>query len=136
MDLMPTLAKLAGAKVPDDRVIDGRDIWPVLSGQVGARSPHDRFFYYRDNQLQAVRSGPWKLHLARKGPKGKVVPPSLYNLASDLGETTDVAAERPEVVERLSDYAAEFEKDLAAHSRPAAFVDDPKTLVPHRRKSK
>lgn len=53
MDLLPTFAKLAGAKIPTDRVIDGKDIWPTLIGE--ARSPHDAFFYHRGNQLQAVQ---------------------------------------------------------------------------------
>ena len=44
MDLLPTVAKLAGAKFPIDRVIDGKDIWPVLSGK--GRSPHKVFFYH------------------------------------------------------------------------------------------
>ncbi|MBN1591308.1 MAG: sulfatase [Pirellulales bacterium] len=137
MDLLPTLAKLAGAKVPDDRVIDGKDIWPVLAGQPAAKSPHDRFFYYGGNRLRAVRSGNWKLHLPRKQPKAKgPAAPALYDLGNDLGEKNDVAAEHPEVVERLSGYAAEFEKDLAAHGRPAAWIDHPKPLLPHKPKQR
>ncbi len=135
MDLLPTLAKLSGAKVPDDRVIDGRDIWPVLSGQPGAKSPHDRFFYYRDNQLRAVRSGPWKLHLPRKGPKGKgPLPLALYHLGNDIGEKTNVAAEHPEVVKRLLGYVAEFKEELKTGSRPAGRVENPKPLLPRKKK--
>ncbi len=55
MDLLPTFAKLAGAEIPKDRVIDGKDIWPTLTGEAG--TPHETFFYHRGNQLQAVRSG-------------------------------------------------------------------------------
>ncbi|MDH3711818.1 MAG: sulfatase, partial [Cyclobacteriaceae bacterium] len=62
MDLLPTFANLSGADIPQDRTIDGKDIWPVLSGQPGAKSPHDRFFYHFINELRAVRSGPWKYH--------------------------------------------------------------------------
>jgi arylsulfatase A len=61
-DLLPTFAKLAGAKVPRDRTLHGEDIWPLLT-QAKARSPHKLFCYYLDNQLQAVRSGQWKLLL-------------------------------------------------------------------------
>jgi len=60
MDLHPTLAKLTGASLPKNK-IDGRDIWPLLSGQA-AGSPHEAFFYYGGEELQAVRSGRWKLH--------------------------------------------------------------------------
>lgn len=61
MDLYPTLAKLSGAPLPKYK-IDGKDIWPLLSGQRGAKSPHEAFYYYGGEELQAVRSGKWKLH--------------------------------------------------------------------------
>jgi arylsulfatase A len=129
MDLLPTFAKLAGAEVPSDRVIDGKDIWPVLTQN--ARSPHEVFFYYRDNDLKAVRSGKWKLHLALPQGKGtKGTPKSaLYDLEADIGETTNVLAENPEVAERLRAYVSAFKENLAQNSRPAAFVDDPKPLA-------
>jgi arylsulfatase len=63
MDLLPTIAKLTGMKLPE-RKIDGRDVWPVLSGAPAARSPREVFYYYADNELHAVRQGRWKLHLA------------------------------------------------------------------------
>jgi len=70
MDLLPTFAGLAGAKVPDDRTIDGKDILPLLTGAPGARSPHEAFYYYNYLRLNAVRSGKWKLVL----PHGMVGP--------------------------------------------------------------
>ena len=139
MDLLPTFAKLAGATVPDDRVIDGKDIWPVLSGQPGAKSPHESFFYHQRNQLTAVRCGPWKLH-ARRGRKPTARRAyELYNLDADLGETQNVAAENPEVVQRLLDTFEAFEKELGPddalsdNCRPAGKVQDPKPIVPHLR---
>ncbi len=66
MDLLPTLAKLADTKLPRDRIVDGQDIWPLLT-QPRARSPHKLFCYYLDNQLQAIRSGSWKLFLPQQG---------------------------------------------------------------------
>lgn len=103
MDVLPTFVKLAGGSVPSARTIDGRDIWPLLSGQPGAKTPHDRFAYFRGQHLEAIRSGPWKLHL--NGGR-------LYNLASDVGESTDVADKHPEVVKRLRDLAAQVVADL------------------------
>ncbi len=58
MDILPTLVKLAGGKVPADRKIDGGDLWPLLAGEPGAKSPHDLFYYYRGLKLEAVRNGP------------------------------------------------------------------------------
>src|SRR5205823_11713438 len=44
MDLLPTFVRLAGAEVPRDRIIDGRDIWPLMSAQPGATTPHEAYF--------------------------------------------------------------------------------------------
>ena len=63
MDMLPTLAQLAGAEVPSDRIIDGHDIRPLMFAQPDATSPTKAFFYYYVNHLQAVRCGQWKLYL-------------------------------------------------------------------------
>jgi arylsulfatase A-like enzyme len=103
MDVLPTLAKLAGGSAPTDRKIDGGDIWPLLAGESGAKSPHETFYYYRGLKLEAVRNGNWKLHLA----KGE-----LYDLAADIGEGTDVAAAHPDDVKRLRELADKMKDDL------------------------
>ncbi|QDU35987.1 Arylsulfatase [Maioricimonas rarisocia] len=120
MDLLPTFARLAGTALPDDRVIDGKDILPVSTGE--AESPHDVFFYHRGEDLQAVRSGPWKLHVRA----GK--PVALYNLNDELAEKTDVRDGNQDVVERLLEQIEAFEADIADNSRPAAFVKSPVPL--------
>ena len=130
MDLLPTFAKLAGGEVPGDRVIDGKDIWPVLTGK--SKSPHEAFFYYGGNTLCAVRSGEWKLHVAAR--KGPLKQPVLFNLKDDIGEKENVADKHPDVVRRLKGYVEAFEKELVGHSRPAAFVENPKPLIPHIQK--
>ncbi len=69
MDFLPTFARLAGATLPTDRVLDGHDISSLLTGeQTVANSPYERFFYYRSGELQAVRSGKWKLHVPHGYP--------------------------------------------------------------------
>jgi arylsulfatase A-like enzyme len=115
MDLLPTFAALAGAEVPKDRVIDGKDLWPALVGD--ANTPHEAFFYHAGNQLTAVRSGKWKLH--RKAGK----PSFLYDLEADIGETQNLLKANPDVAQRLQGYVTEFEKDLTENSRSAAFVE-------------
>jgi len=139
LDLLPTFAKLAGVKPPQDRTMDGKDIWPLLTNSK-ARSPHRVFCYYLDNQLQAVRSGSWKLFLEQHNYPSlttimytnrvqvmqKHFPlrakPSLYDLETDLGEKHDVAAEHPEVVKRLTKLARDFDRRLQANKRPEAII--------------
>ncbi len=60
MDLLPTLTKLAGGEVPNDRVIDGKDIWPLLAGKPDAKSPHEAIYYLRGRGVQGIRVGDWK----------------------------------------------------------------------------
>jgi arylsulfatase A-like enzyme len=117
MDLLPTFARLAGAQIPTDRMIDGKDILQTLTGNAG--TPHERFFYHRGNTLAAVRSGKWKLH----ANKGK--PTQLYDLASDIGEKNNVIQSHPEVARQLMQHLTAFSNDIAENSRPAAFVKDP-----------
>ncbi|MCB1226396.1 MAG: sulfatase [Verrucomicrobiales bacterium] len=62
IDILPTLASLLGEELPQDRELDGKDITPVLLGEEGARSPHEALFFWAGEELQAVRSGHWKLH--------------------------------------------------------------------------
>ncbi|MEQ1858627.1 MAG: sulfatase [Chthoniobacteraceae bacterium] len=101
IDVLPTFAKLAGAKLPVKK-IDGVDAWPLLSGQA-KQGGRDLFYFYRGLKLEAVRQGSWKLHLA----KGE-----LYNLESDIGEATNVAKENAEVVAQLQALAAKTSEDL------------------------
>lgn len=114
-DLYPTFAELAGANAPNDRIVDGKNILPLLKDEPGAKTPHAEFFYFSNYDLEAVRSGDWKLRLvahgsAVPGPKKRGV--ALYNLKNDLGETTDVAAEHPEIVSRLQAKLDECREDL------------------------
>jgi arylsulfatase A len=126
IDILPTFARLAGADVPSDRKIDGRDIWPLLAGEPGAKSPHDVFYYFRGLVLEAVRSGPWKLHLKKN---------ELYNLDTDIGESTNVAAANPDVVTRLQALAGSMDADLGGGKalgpgcRPLGRVENPQPLI-------
>jgi arylsulfatase A-like enzyme len=127
IELLPTLAKLAGAELPPNK-IDGLDVWPLLSGQPGATNPHEAYYFYWGKDLQAVRSGRWKLHfphsyptLAGKpgGRDGKPAayaqaktPLALYDLQSDKGEHIDVAEQHPDIVKRLEALAEKARDDL------------------------
>lgn len=140
-DLLPTFVTLAGGKLPDKHKIDGRDISPLLLGRT-TQSPHAAFYYFAGRDLQAVRSGPWKLaivpqysglgHYTAVEPSlDKPFTPRLYNLDEDIGEQHDVAAEHPEIVQGLESYFREMDGDLGmGHSdgpgvRPPGRVAHP-----------
>ena len=61
IDLLPTIAGLSGAALPNDRTIDGKDIWPLIAGKKGAQTPHEIYFFYKGNKLESARQGKWKL---------------------------------------------------------------------------
>lgn len=104
LDLLPTFAKLAEAELPADLVLDGADISGALFGT--GPSGRDVMFYYRGQELYAVRKGAFKAHFITKpayGP-GKAEhhdPPVLYNLAHDPSEKYDVAADHPDVIAEI-----------------------------------
>lgn len=144
IDLLPTFFKLAGGRAPMKHKIDGLDISPLLLGQ-STNSPHQAFFYIASKSVQAVRSGPWKLaivpqyegkgsYTAIEPDLNKLLTPRLYNLDTDIGERHDVAAEHPEIVERLTGYLREMDGDLGVGKkdgpgvRPPGRVQHPKGL--------
>jgi arylsulfatase A-like enzyme len=144
-DLLPTVAALVDGKMVEKK-IDGQNILPVLEG--GA-SPHEALYFYSGDELQAVRSGSWKLHFAHPyisvdGEPGRDGKPArfglmkpksitqsgidgiatrhgyavkqqktvLYDLSRDPGESEDVAAQHPEIVEKLQKLATGMRGDL------------------------
>lgn len=137
MDVLPTVAKLAGAELPKDRKLDGVDIWPVVTGDP-AEPPRDHFFYFRGLKLEAVRLGPWKLHLAladNAPGKAKTQPiPQLFNLSEDIGESKNLADAHPEIVAKLQTLALSMQDDLGLDGkgpgvRPLGRVADPQPLI-------
>ena len=133
-DLFPTFANIAGARSPE---MDGRDIGALLRDEADATSPHEVFYYYQMNQLQAVRSGRWKLHLSLAdkrrnwGKSEGPAPLQLFDLKAEISEETDVSKEHPEVVARLTALAEEARAALGdidragAEQREAGWVDEP-----------
>jgi len=127
IDILPTIAGLIDAKLPD-HTIDGKNIWPLIAGEENATSPQEAYYFYYGNQLQAIRSGKWKLHFphqyrtmaGRPGGTGGIpakysqakIGKELFDLESDIGETTDVADQHPGIVARLSELGSVMRKEL------------------------
>lgn len=139
MDLLPTLTRLAGGDVPDDRVIDGKDIWPLLAGTPDTRSPHEAIYYLRGRSVDGIRVGDWKYRIATEKPakekksrrqpaddstSKKVNVETLHNLSSDVGEQVNLIDQHPEIAVRLKRQLATFETDLRQNLRPAGVASE------------
>ena len=145
VDWYPTLVKLAGGSTVQKLPLDGMDIWPVITQ--GAASPHDALLLSAMSYGKAaVRAGDWKL---LRGASAKLADMNddengteadssegadeLYNLASDIGERNNLAAQHPEKVEELR---AKLDL-LLKEAVPCGQVEDASTeQAKPRRKSK
>lgn len=141
-DIMPTIAGLVGIETPDDRIIDGLDVWPLLSGETDHQL-HEVIFHYIGVNLMAVRSGFWKLHVqvwpnAREqvGLPKDIELPLLYNLEQDIGETKNLSREYLDIVRKLQSYAEMARQDLGdgkkypgKNCRPPGRVSHPRLLI-------
>ena len=107
-DLLPTFAELAGAEIPKDT--DGLSLVPELLGEqaAGRKQPQHRCLYWEIGNQTAVRMGDWKAF--RKGGEKGVW--ELYDLSKDISETTDVAAQHPDVLAQLKTFAAEAHQPM------------------------
>jgi arylsulfatase A-like enzyme len=143
MDMLPTFAALAETKPPQHK-IDGHDIRPILFNAAGTKSPwdDDGFFFYRMEQLQAVRAGDWKLYLPLDGKfsnlqrKRELSKIALYDVRHDVSEEHEVSAQHPDIVQRLTALAEKARADLGDVSRPgsgqreAGMVEKAEPLLP------
>lgn len=141
IDILPTLSHLCGGKLPSRR-IDGHNIWPIMNGQPNASSPHES--YCLVHGPGAVRSGKWKYYPWKEGRSGrrnaKPIPISdpqavvqLYDTVNDIGETTNVSSQHPEVVARLQKAWEEHLAELNANKRPTAELQRPAGSLPATR---
>lgn len=128
IDILPTIAEITESELPKNK-IDGRSAWDVWTGKT-EKSPHEAlFFYYKTNELHGVRYQDWKLYFPHTyrtlngrlpGKDGfpvnyemnAVEGIELYNLASDIGETQNVAARHPQVVEKIQILANKMRQQL------------------------
>lgn len=103
IDILPTLAKITGAKFPETE-LDGKNIANLWEGKKGAKTPHNNYFLVFEGE--AVRSGDWKYHkrevFQMKATARISDGPTLYNLKSDIGESVNVIDQNPEVANRLA----------------------------------
>ena len=128
IDILPTIAEITAADLPD-KIIDGKSLWNIWNGQT-SESPHEAYYYYyKQNELHGVRYKDWKLYYPHsyRTLNGRIgntdgTPVNydqdtlrsieLYLLSQDVGETNDVAAEYPEIVDTISALAVKMRLEL------------------------
>lgn len=138
MDLLPTFAALAGSEFQAEATIDGRNVSNVLTGDATASTPHEAFFYYEGNQLQAVRSGRFKLFVPLESfvrhphfKPGLSSSPLLFDVVHDVDCSTDISAAHADIVTRLTQLANDARGELGdlhrqgTAQRPAGRVEQP-----------
>jgi len=119
LDILPTFAKLAGAKIPDDRVLDGFDQSDFIM-KATSRSARSFFYYHVKGELHAVRLGKWKLLIPDRTRNfaytqdAAVKTPELYDLENDISENINLADKYPKIVKRLFKMAKNAPEDLEA----------------------
>ena len=106
MDIFYTSIFAGQGKFPDDRVLDGVNLIPYLTGE-NLDPPHPVLFWRYGKNI-ALRKADWKL-VRQSGPDFH-----LYNLATDISETKDLAAQKPEVVKELKSAMDELDKQMVA----------------------
>ena len=128
IDILPTLAELTGAQLPD-KTIDGKSAWDLWTGASNQSPQEAYYFYYHVNELHGIRYGKWKLYFPHKyrtlneRQGGKDGLPAdyeyltfdkiaLYDLSEDISETKDVAAQHPEVVAKIKLLADKIRAEL------------------------
>ena len=127
MDVLPTVAEILAAPLPD-HPIDGKSILELMRGEPEVTSPHEALGYFYGGTLQAVRDRRWKLHFPHRyrtlagqsgGRDGGRVPEqqaeiglALFDLSAEISERTDVSAEHPQEVARLTSLANDLHSAL------------------------
>ena len=132
MDIFPSVAKIAGAELPADRILDGRDLTPLITGKTES-GPHETFYFFGDSytedwqpnkipNLLAIRKGRWKLHFQTTSGRGTGHGRELYDLGSDVGEEYNRIEDNPDIAKELESEAAIFLAEFNQHIRPYGVV--------------
>lgn len=148
IDILPTIANITQSQLPQNK-IDGKDVWEIWTGQ-SSESPHEAYyFYYHVNELHGIRYGKWKLYYphryrtlnGRDGGKGglpvdyeynTIEEIELYDLSKDISETTNIAAQNPEIVSKINQLGEQIREELGdkltqisgTGSRPVGHVQN------------
>jgi len=134
LDMLPTFTAMSGGTLPAN-TIDGHNITDIMTGAT-TNSPCSAFYYYGiDKYLYAVRSGKWKLFLRSGEEHNSTTLNALFDLSTDIGETSNVYSANPDVVSNLTVLASQIIADIGdgsdgPNARSAGSVASPVPLAP------
>jgi arylsulfatase len=128
VDLLPTLGKVAGYNVPDDRIIDGVDQLEFFSGKQN-KSNREGFIIYNNDDIYGYKWRNWKMHLVElenmnSEPK-KLNVPRVYNLITDPKEEYNMASEATWVLPVIFPKIVDFQKTLVEEPPIQLGTPDP-----------
>jgi len=131
IDLLPTIAKLAGAKLPKNP-IDGLDVWHLIIDKNGAQNPHRYYAFSTNKTFEGLicGDGRWKLHVPHSyrtlvyagndGNPGEYrqaeIGLSLFDMEADPYEKENVLSKFPDVAKRMQGFAEEHRRQFYNHS--------------------
>ena len=133
IDFLSTISSIVGVKVSNERKIDSLDFSEIIFSPDSSESPRDYFFYYKQNNLEAVRNKKWKLHIQKNGKKIR----ELYDLDNDISEENNLYDEYPEIVKNLmeqiylciDDIGDDLSNIKGKNVRPPGKVENPVPLT-------
>jgi arylsulfatase A-like enzyme len=128
VDVFATVARIAGAHVPQDRPIDGMDMVPLFTGE-REKSPREGFLFYLKDELYAVKWRDWKLHLrwqpAVNEIQAKLESPYLFNVVRDPKEEVSVLAGNTWVMGPIRKLMDAFQQSCDEHPNTPPGAPDP-----------
>jgi len=129
IDLFPTCLSIAGIPLPTNRPYDGIDLMPVFMEH---QIPERTIYYYRDENMHAIRKGKWKLHFRITLYEGRTYHlgrktieldhPLLFDLEEDPSEHYDLSAKYPEIVDKLTSIAAAYRDEILQYNENADLI--------------
>lgn len=128
IDLFPTIAKKVGIDLPQDRKIDGENIWPILTTNTTQKTERSFFFFWRD-QIYAVRNGNYKYHIKHRiGTFNEKYPlpnsvsqgPWLFDLSYDEAEAYNIIENEKSLADRMDQQIEDMQEEM--NEDPRAWI--------------
>jgi len=133
IDVLPTIAALTGKPLPTQKKIDGIDVSKLWTGQIDDSPRHEFMHYTSQGNLEGIRQGDWKLLVKkprqRRNQKNAAAGKAkaqimLFDLSKDVGEQNNLAAQHPEIVDRLQQRMKQLDDEITMNARSPWLKDD------------